>query len=267
MAGWDGMDSSCARVPVPDFEACLHEDLRGIRLGLPREYFVGGIHPDVEAAVRRAADVCGELGAERVDVSLPHTEYAVAAYYIIATAEASTNLARFDGVRYGFRAGDADETERMYGRTRALGFGPEVKRRIILGTYVLSSGYYDAYYGTAQKARTLIRRDFERAFERCDALLAPVCPAPAYRIGEIVDDPLRMYLGDIFTVTANLAGICALSVPCGTSGEGLPIGLQILGPAFREENVLRIGHAFEAARGGGTVHGGRPPAAGRREEH
>ena len=181
------------------------------------------------------------------DLSLPHTEYAIAAYYIIATAEASANLARFDGVRYGFRAAEARDPIDMYRRTRAGGFGAEVKRRIILGTYVLSSGYYDAYYLSAQKVRTLIRRDFEQAFDKCQALLTPVAPTTAYRLGEKTDDPLQMYLGDIFTVTANLAGICGLSVPCGTSAEGLPVGLQILGPALGEENVLRVGLAYENA--------------------
>jgi aspartyl-tRNA(Asn)/glutamyl-tRNA(Gln) amidotransferase subunit A len=216
-----------------------------MRLGLPREYFIEGMDPEVEACVRAGVDACRQLGAEIVDVSLPHTEYAIAAYYIIAAAEASANLSRFDGVRYGFRAQDGEDPIDMYGKTRAQGFGPEVKRRIILGTYVLSSGYYDAYYGSAQKVRTLIRRDFEQAFLRCDALLTPVAPTPAYRLGEKADDPLQMYLGDIFTVTANLAGICGLSVPCGSTRAGLPVGLQVLGPAFGEENILRVGHAVE----------------------
>jgi aspartyl-tRNA(Asn)/glutamyl-tRNA(Gln) amidotransferase subunit A len=191
---------------------------------------------------------CRELGAEVVDVSLPHTRYAVATYYILASAEASANLARLDGVRYGHRAAAGDTPIEMYKRTRAEGFGREVQRRIILGTYVLSSGYYDAYYLRAQKVRTLIRRDFEAAFQRCDALLTPVAPTPAYRLGETLDDPLHMYLGDIFTVTANLAGICGLSVPCGRTTAGLPVGLQILGPAFGEECVLRVGHAYEQSR-------------------
>jgi len=190
---------------------------------------------------------CGELGAELVEVSLPHTAYAIAAYYVIATAEASTNLARFDGVRYGLRAEGATDPLDLYGRTRAQGFGPEVKRRIILGTYVLSSGYYDAYYLSAQRVRTLVRRDFEQAFATCAALLTPVAPTPAYRLGEKTGDPLQMYLGDVFTVTANLAGICGLSVPCGATAAGLPVGLQVLGPAFKEENVLRVGHAYERA--------------------
>jgi aspartyl-tRNA(Asn)/glutamyl-tRNA(Gln) amidotransferase subunit A len=248
MAGRDAMDSSSLDVPVPDYRQGLRGDLKGLRLGLPREYFVPGMDAEVERSVRRAVATCGGLGAEVREVSLPHTEYAIATYYVIATAEASANLARFDGVRYGFRAPGAEDPIGLYTRTRAAGFGPEVKRRIILGTYVLSSGYYDAYYLTAQKVRTLIRADFERAFETCDALLTPVSPTAAYRIGERTGDPLQMYLGDIFTVTANLAGVCGLSVPCGQTALGLPVGLQILGPAFREENILRVGHAFEQAR-------------------
>ncbi|MDD4871416.1 MAG: Asp-tRNA(Asn)/Glu-tRNA(Gln) amidotransferase subunit GatA [Kiritimatiellae bacterium] len=247
MAGWDEMDSTSVKIPVPDYMAGLSGDLKNMKLGLPREYFVKGMDPEVEKIVRAAVAKCRALGAEIVDVSLPHTEYAVSTYYIIATAEASANLARFDGVRYGFRIKGASDPIDMYGKTRAAGFGPEVKRRIILGTYVLSSGYYDAYYLSAQKVRTLIRRDFENVFKQCDALLAPVSPTVAYRIGEKTGDPLQMYLGDIFTVTANLAGICGLSVPCGVNKEGLPVGLQVLGPAFGEEKILRIGHAYESA--------------------
>lgn len=250
MAGGDPMDATSLNVPVPNYAAALKDDLKGLRLGLPREYFVAGVDAEVERCIREAIDTCQDLGAEIVDVSLPHTEYAIASYYIIATAEASANLARFDGVRYGFRAEGATDPLDMYCRTRAAGFGPEVKRRIILGTYVLSSGYYDAYYLSAQKVRTLIRRDFEKAFEVCDALLGPVSPTPAYRLGERVGDPLQMYLGDIFTVPANLAGICGLSVPCGMTASGLPVGLQVLGPAFGEEKILRVGHAFESARNG-----------------
>jgi aspartyl-tRNA(Asn)/glutamyl-tRNA(Gln) amidotransferase subunit A len=201
---------------------------------------------DVAARVQAAIRKCEALGAEIVDVSLPHTEYAIATYYVIATAEASANLARFDGVRYGARKDGGDPID-MYKKTRAAGFGAEVKRRIILGTYVLSSGYYDAYYLSALKMRTLIRRDFEQAFQQCDALLTPVAPTTAYKIGEKADNPLQMYLGDIFTVTANLAGVCGLSVPCGTDSAGLPVGLQILGPAFKEENILRVGVAYEEA--------------------
>lgn len=248
ISGRDAMDSSSIDAAVPSPAQWKQDDLKGVRLGLPREYFVAGMDPDVETAVRAAVDTCRGLGAEVVEVSLPHTEYAIAAYYVIATAEASANLARFDGVRYGRRAEGARDPIDMYAKTRAQGFGSEVKRRIILGTYVLSSGYHDAYYLSAQKVRTLIRRDFEAAFETCDALLTPVTPTPAYRLGENADNPLQMYLGDIFTVTANLAGICGLSVPCGMTSTGLPVGLQILGAAFKEENALRVGYAFEEAR-------------------
>lgn len=244
MSGHDPMDSTSLDQPVPDYEAGLSGDLKGLKLGLPKEYFLDGIDPEVDAAVRAAVAECEKLGAEVVEVSLPHTKYAIATYYIIATAEASANLARFDGVRYGAREAGKDPLD-MYGRTRAAHFGPEVKRRIILGTYVLSSGYYDAYYLRAQKVRTLIRSDFEQAFKQCDALLTPVSPTPAYRLGERTADPIQMYLGDIFTVTANLAGICGLSVPCGFTQAGLPVGLQILGPAFGEETILRVGDAYE----------------------
>ncbi len=250
MAGVDPMDSSSVDCPVPDYTAALSGDLKGMTLGLPQEYFVEGLDPEVASAVRAAVARCRALGAEIREVSLPHTEYAIATYYVIATAEASANLARFDGVRYGRRAEGATDPIDMYGKTRAQGFGPEVKRRIILGTYVLSGGYHDAYYLTAQKVRTLIRRDFEKAFEGCDALLSPVTPTPAYKIGEKVNDPLQMYLGDIFTATVNLAGICGLSVPCGTTAAGLPVGLQIMGPAFGEEQILRVGHAYEQAEAG-----------------
>jgi aspartyl-tRNA(Asn)/glutamyl-tRNA(Gln) amidotransferase subunit A len=249
MSGRDEMDSTSVDESVPDYGASLKADMKGLKLGLPREYFVTGTDPEVESAVRKAVERCKALGAEIIDVSLPHTEYAVATYYVIATAEASANLARYDGVRYGFRAEGAEDPVDMYGKTRAQGFGQEVKRRIILGTYVLSSGYYDAYYLSAQKVRTLIRNDFEKAFARCDALLTPVSPTPAYRIGENTGDPLKMYLGDIFTVTANLAGICGLSLPCGLTKTNLPIGLQILGPSFKEENIIRAGHAYECYRG------------------
>ncbi len=247
MAGLDPMDSSSLSDPVPDYTAALRPDLKGMRLGLPREYFIAGTEPDVERAIREAIAVCRGLGAEIVDVTLPHTPYAIATYYIIATAEASANLARFDGVRYGARAAGAADPIELYRRTREQGFGAEVKRRIILGTYVLSSGYHDAYYLRAQKVRTLIRRDFEQAFRSCDGILAPVAPTAAYRIGEKGGDPLQMYLGDIFTVPVNLAGLCGLSVPCGFTGAGLPVGLQIVGPALGEAAILRVGHAYEQA--------------------
>lgn len=246
LSGPDPRDSTSLSAPVPDYMAALKPDLKGMRLGVPQEYFVAGMDAEVETAVRHAMVRCHELGAEIVDVRLPHTKYAVATYYLIATAEASANLARYDGVRYGARVDGADPIE-MYGRTRAAGFGLEVKRRILLGTYALSSGYYDAYYLRAQKVRTLIRRDFEQAFQLCDAILAPVAPTPAYGIGEKIADPLQMYLGDIFTVPANLAGICGISVPCGFTEAGLPIGLQVLGPALGEEAILRVAYAYEQA--------------------
>ena len=246
IAGRDARDSTSLDAAVPDYEAALGERLDGLRLGLPREYFGAGLDPEVERAARAAAERCRALGAEVFEVELPHTPYAVAAYYLLATAEASANLARFDGVRYGRRVEGEDPTD-LYQRTRAAGFGPEVKRRIILGAFALSHGYYDAYYLRAQKVRTLIRRDFEAAFERCDALLAPVAPTPAYRLGEKTDNPLAMYLGDILTIPVNLAGICGLSVPCGFTPGGLPIGLQIIAPALGEERALRVGHAYEQA--------------------
>jgi aspartyl-tRNA(Asn)/glutamyl-tRNA(Gln) amidotransferase subunit A len=246
LAGHDAYDSTSVRGDVPTYRNALTGDLKGLRLGLPREYFIEGMDPEVETRVREAVSACEKLGAEIVEVSLPRTRYAVGTYYIIATAEASANLARFDGIRYGARVEGEDAID-VYGKTRSRGFGPEVKRRIILGTYVLSSGYYDAYYLRAQKVRTLIRNDFVEAFKTCDALLTPVAPTAAYRLGEHAADPLKMYLGDIFTVTANLAGICGLSVPCGLTAEGLPVGLQILGPGFGEETILRIGHAYEQA--------------------
>ncbi len=245
ISGRDPRDSTSVDRPVPEYERAVESGVRGRKLGIPREYFVGGLDPQVEREVRGAIDRLAAEGAEIVEVSLPHTEYAVAAYYIIATAEASANLARFDGVRYGMRAEDVDNLLEMYRETRARGFGAEVKRRIILGTYVLSSGYYDAYYLRAQKVRTLVRRDFEEAFRACDALLTPAYPTAAFRAGEKSGDPLQMYLGDVFTISCNLAGICGLSVPCGFTDGGLPVGLQILGPAFGEETVLAIAGAAE----------------------
>ena len=246
IAGRDEMDSTSLDAPVPDFAAQLGSDLKGLRLGLPKEYFIEGLDAEVERAVRAAVARCRDLGADVVEISLPHSQYAVAVYYIIATAEASANLARFDGVRYGLRVEGADPID-QYGRTRAAGFGQEVKRRIILGTYVLSSGYHDAYYLRAQKVRTLIRRDFDAAFRQCDAILTPVAPTAAYRFGEKLADPLQMYLGDMFTIPVNLAGICALSVPCGFTTAQLPVGLHIVGPALREDVILKVGHAYEQA--------------------
>ncbi len=247
IAGYDERDSTSVDLPVPDYRASLNESIKGLRLGIPKEYFIEGIAPEVAAAVRRAVDTCRELGAEIVDVSLPHTEYGIAAYYIIAPAEASSNLARYDGVKYGLRAADSKDLLEMYSRSRSQGFGAEVKRRIMLGTYVLSAGYYDAYYRKASQVRTLIRQDFLDAFGKCDALLAPVSPIPAFKIGEKSDDPLQMYLSDVFTLPASLAGIPGISVPCGFTSDKLPIGLQILGPHFREDLILRIGHQFEQA--------------------
>jgi aspartyl-tRNA(Asn)/glutamyl-tRNA(Gln) amidotransferase subunit A len=247
MAGVDAADSTTLPAAVPDYQAALTKDLNGVTVGLPKEYFVGGLDADVERSVQEAIEVCRSLGAKIVEVSLPHTRVAVDTYYIIAPAEASANLARFDGVRYGYRAEGATDPLDLYKKSRAEGFGPEVKRRIILGTYVLSSGYYDAFYLRAQKVRTLIRRDFEAAFKQCSVILSPVAPTPAYRIGENSADPLQMYLGDIFTVPVNLAGICGLSVPCGMAAGQLPVGLQVMGPALGEEVILRTGYAFEQA--------------------
>lgn len=245
IAGHDPRDSTSIPEPVPTYRTALGQKLQGLKLGLPREYLIGGLDPEVKAAVDAAITQLGRLGAELVEISLPHTEYAVATYYIIATAEASTNLARFDGIRYGARVDGADPIA-LYSRTRGAGFGAEVKRRIILGTYVLSSGYYDAYYLRAQKIRTLIRQDFLKAFETVDAIVAPTTPTAAFKIGEKTEDPLQLYLGDIFTLSCNLAGICGLSVPCGfTQTPKLPIGLQLLGKPFGEPTLLRVAHAYE----------------------
>jgi aspartyl-tRNA(Asn)/glutamyl-tRNA(Gln) amidotransferase subunit A len=247
LAGHDPKDSTSVNTPVPDYTAALTGNIKGLRIGLPREYFISGLDPDVQAAMDQAIQTCRRLGAEFVDISLPHTDYAVATYYLIATAEASSNLARYDGVRFGHRAEDATGLLDMYTKSRSQGFGAEVKRRIMLGTYALSSGYYDAYYVKAQKVRTLIMRDFMQAFEGVDVILTPVAPTPAFKIGEKVDDPLQMYLSDIFTIPVNLAGTCALSVPAGFSAGGLPIGLQLIGKPFAEETILRAAHAFEQA--------------------
>lgn len=246
MSGIDAKDSTSINQAVPDFSALLDgvSDLKGMKLGMPKEYFVDGMDPEVEASVKAAVAHCESLGAEIVEVSLPNTKYAISVYYILATAEASANLARFDGIRYGMRENGADPME-LYKRTKSAGYGQEVKRRIILGTYVLSSGYYDAFYGRAQKVRTLIRNDFTAAFQQCDAILAPAAPSAAYKIGEKSDDPLTMYLDDILTTPASLAGICGMSVPCGFNAAGLPIGLQLLGPAFGEEQILKVGYAYE----------------------
>ncbi len=246
LAGVDPRDSTCSARPVPDYEKALTGEVHGLRIGVPKEFFVEGMAPDVERAVRDALKQYESIGARLVDISLPHTPYAVACYYLVATAEASANLARYDGIRYGFRA-DADNTDDLYNRSRAGGFGAEVKRRIMLGTFALSAGYYDAYYLKAQKVRTLIRRDFEGAFSSCDIIVVPVAPTTAFRLGEKTEDPLTMYLSDIFTISVNLAGLPGMSIPCGYDGGGLPIGMQIIGPAFSEETIFRAGDAYERA--------------------
>ena len=256
LAGHDPRDNTSVDRPVPKYTQALHQGVKGLRLGVPKEYFIAGIDPEIEKAVRAAIDVYKSQGAEIVEVSLPHTKYAVAVYYIIATAECSANLARFDGVRYGKRAQNPKDILDMYGRTRAEGFGPEVKRRIILGTYVLSSGYYDAYYNRAQKVRQLMGEDFRLAFEQCDALLTPTSPTAAFKIGERTQDPLQMYLADIFTIAVNLAGTCGISIPCGFTSDKLPIGLQIIGPRWGEECMFRVAHAYEQAT---AWHKEKPP--------
>ena len=249
ISGYDQRDSTSVNQPVPDYAKALDGNIKGLRLGLPKEYMIGGLDPEVKAAVDAAVKQLESLGASVEEISLPHTDYAAATYYIIAPAEASANLARFDGIRYGARVDGADPIE-LYSRTRGAGFGPEVKRRIILGTYVLSSGYYDAYYLRAQKVRTLIRRDFLQAFEKVDAIVTPTSPTAAFKIGEKSDDPLQMYLSDVFTISCNLAGICGVSLPCGfTKSPKLPIGLQLLGKPFGEEVMLKIAHAYEQSTG------------------
>ena len=247
IAGYDPADSTSVNTPVPDYQANLSGDLKGLKIGLPKEYLIEGLNDDVRKAVEQASATYRELGAEIVEVTLPHTAYAVACFYLIATAEASSNLARYDGVRYGLRDENAEKLIDMYMQSRAAGFGAEIKRRIMLGTYALSSGYYDAYYLKAQKVRTLIRQDFLDAFEKVDTLLTPVAPTPAFALGEKTNDPLQMYLSDIFTIPVNLAGTCAMSLPCGFSSKGLPIGLQLIGKPFDEATMLRTAHAFEQA--------------------
>jgi len=248
IAGRDPHDATTADTPVPNYLEYLTEDLKGLRIGFPPALFGKGLDEEVGKSVKDVVDVYRELGAEIVNIELPHAGYAIAVYYIIATAEASANLARFDGVRYGFRAEDAPELRQMYRKTREEGFGAEVKRRIMLGTYVLSAGYYDAYYRKAQQVRTLIKNDFLDAFKQCDAIITPTSPTPAFALGEKVDDPLAMYLNDIYTVTANLAGIPGLSVPCGLSSSRLPIGFQLLGPYWSEPTLLKLAHGYLEAR-------------------
>lgn len=247
IAGHDPHDSTSLDVPVPDYEAALTGDIRGLRVGVPKEYFIEGIDAEVETAVRAAINKLAELGAEIVEISLPHTDYALPVYYLIAPAEASANLARYDGIRYGPRVPGKDMIDTVK-KTRAL-FGPEVKRRIMLGTYALSAGYYDEYYGRALKARTLIKQDFLNAFEQIDVIAAPTTPTTAFKIGEIADDPLQMYLQDIFTLSVNLSASCGVSVPCGLDSQGLPIGLQLIGNTLQEATILNAAYAYEQAAG------------------
>jgi aspartyl-tRNA(Asn)/glutamyl-tRNA(Gln) amidotransferase subunit A len=245
IAGHDPRDATSYPAPAPNFVAALSGDVSGVRIGLPRGFFdAPGADRETMARARAALETLQSLGAKTVDVELPNSAHGIATYYLICTAEASSNLSRYDGVKYGFRAPHAESLEEMYERTRSQGFGAEVKRRILLGTYVLSAGYYDAYYRKAQQVRTLIRRDFERAFEQCDVIATPTTPGPAWKLGELVDDPLQMYLADVYTVTANLAGLPALSLPCGFSGA-LPVGLQLLGRPLDEATVLRVGDAYQ----------------------
>jgi aspartyl-tRNA(Asn)/glutamyl-tRNA(Gln) amidotransferase subunit A len=246
IAGYDAADSTSVPTEVPNYNSCLKQGLKGFTIGIPVEYrSASGLHPDVLTTVTNAVKVFEDLGAECIEVTLPHTEYAVAAYYIIAPSEASSNLARYDGVKYGFRDKDQNSLMGMYTSTRSKGFGSEVQRRIIIGTYSLSAGYYDAYYRKASQVRTLIMEDFQKAFEACDVIVSPVAPTPAFKIGEKIDDPLTMYLSDIFTLSANLAGIPGISLPCGFSNEGLPIGLQIMAKHFEEEKLLKAAYNFE----------------------
>ena len=247
IAGRDPMDSTSAELPVPDYVAELDKPLKGLKIGVAKEYFGEGLEQETRKAIEAAIQKLASIGCEIVEVSLPHTKYAIPAYYLVATAEASSNLARFDGVRYAFRASGIRSLSEMYRRTRDQGFGAEVKRRIMLGTYALSAGYYDAYYLKAQRVRTLLTRDFEEAFKKVDAIVGPTCPTPAFKLGEKVDDPLAMYLADIYTVTANLAGIPGISIPVGASKENLPIGMQIFGKHFAESTILRVANAYEKA--------------------
>jgi aspartyl-tRNA(Asn)/glutamyl-tRNA(Gln) amidotransferase subunit A len=256
IAGQDPHDATTSRVPVPDYRAALQKGIQGLRIGLPKEYFIKGLDPEVEAAVQEAAKTMEKLGAKLSEVSLPHTQYGVATYYVICPCEVSSNMARFDGIRYGHTVKDPKDLMDYYVRVRSEGFGPEVKRRIMIGTYALSAGYYDAYYRQALKVRTIIKRDFEKAFDQVDVILSPISPTPAFKVGAHTDDPVAMYLEDVFTVTQVLAGIPCLSVPCGftkgvtpSSVEGLPIGLQLMGPQWGEETLLRAAYAYEQATG------------------
>jgi aspartyl-tRNA(Asn)/glutamyl-tRNA(Gln) amidotransferase subunit A len=256
IAGHDACDSTSVNVPIPDYAAHLGREVTGLRIGIPKEYFIEGTDPEVATAIHAAINLLESLGAKAESISLPHTEYAVATYYLVATAEASSNLARYDAVKYGFRAREAKDLLSMYMKSRQNGFGAEVKRRIMLGTYALSAGYYDAYYLKALKVRTLIRKDFEDAFKRCEVILTPTAPTPAFRLGEKTEDPLTMYLSDIFTISANLAGIPGLCLPCGFTQSGLPIGLQLLGKPFDEATLLQVAFAYEQAT---EWHRRKPP--------
>jgi aspartyl-tRNA(Asn)/glutamyl-tRNA(Gln) amidotransferase subunit A len=249
LAGYDGKDSTSVQIAKPDYTASLVPGMKGMRVGVPKEYFGEGLDPEVEKVIRNSITLLREAGAEIVDVSLPHTDYCVAVYYLIAPAEASSNLARYDGVHYGHRDISADSLIDLYKQSRSAGFGMEVKRRILLGTYALSSGYYDAYYKKASQVRTIIMNDFKKAFESCDVLISPVAPTPAWRLGEKGDDPLAMYLSDIFSISANLAGIPGISVPGGFSGDGLPIGIQLQGPHFKEEVLFKVAFNIERSLG------------------
>ncbi len=256
IAGGDRRDSTCVDAPVPDYTQSLSGDIKGVKIGIPKEYFVDGMDPDVEDSAKKAIEALSDLGAEIVEISLPHTEYAVLTYYIIAPSEASSNLARYDGVKYGYRASGAKSLIDMYKRTRAEGFGEEVKRRIMLGTYALSAGYYDAYYLKALRVRTLIKQDFDEAFKKVDAIVAPTSPETAFKIGEKTDDPIKMYLSDVLTIPCNIAGLPGISLPSGLSSTGLPIGIQVLGRPFDEETMFRVAHAYEQRS---EWSGKRPP--------
>jgi aspartyl-tRNA(Asn)/glutamyl-tRNA(Gln) amidotransferase subunit A len=248
IAGWDDRDSTSVNQPVPDYSAAIGKSLKGLRIGLPKEYFIEGMDPEVEKSVRDAVKVLESFGATTKQISLPHTDHGLAVYYVLAPSEASSNLSRFDGVRYGRRAKDVKNLLELYERSRGEGFGPEVKRRIMIGTYALSSGYYDAYYAKAQKVRTLVKEDFDRAFKEVDIIATPTTPAPAFKIGEKSSDPMQMYLSDIFTISCNLAGLPGLSLPCGFSSAKLPIGLQLLGRPFEEGTLLSAAHHYEQAK-------------------
>ncbi|MRR17630.1 MAG: Asp-tRNA(Asn)/Glu-tRNA(Gln) amidotransferase subunit GatA, partial [Deltaproteobacteria bacterium] len=245
LAGYDPKESTSVPADVPDYRQFVGRDIKGWKVGIPKEYFVEGIDPEVSSAVQRAIEVVEKCGGKIMDISLPHTQYCLAVYYIIAPAEASSNLARYDGVKFGYRTSDARDLAEMYTKTRREGFGAEVKRRIMIGTYALSAGYYDAYYGKASQVRALIRRDFDEAFQTCDVILTPTTPTPAFKIGEKTDDPLQMYLSDIFTISTNLAGIPGISVPCGYTAAGLPMGVQFLAGHFEEGKLLQIASAYE----------------------